>query len=553
MINKVILFLAAILSALPSYAQTVYGTPNVVSDTGFIRILASGRAISLTASQLAAQIGAGTVSDGDKGDLTITGSGTVWTIDNLAVTNAKIADLNVSKLLSGTLPSGLIFTVPAASSARFDYVGGNPALVVSTSANETSLFSQDGSQYLSTNNTNVLIGSGTSKLEYSGGNLAIFDSDATQSVTVKTPVTGLLTTSYTLTLPVDDGTTGQVLQTDGTGITSWNTPAGAVVTISPATLTADQNDWAPTGIATATDVRVSGDASFREITGLTTGAAGRKICLHIVGSNPVGFLPKHTGSAAANRFNFPYPILVYPGNSIKFRYDDVDAVWTLEAAPNQPNDSRVNYYEMNPGSITAADHNTWASTLVGGTWATQLALATLPSSGWALGTAAVATGASTISAPKTAAVAGYFSTGWVTYTARVNLSAVSDGTNRYTAGIRIGAGVTTAGHAVNNSIGIRYVDNVNSGRWQAYTRNAAGTESVLDSGVAAGTAPISLTVQVNYLATKARFYVNGAYVGEITTNVPNAVTWGFSASILKSVGTTARTMSIIAMKGVHHF
>lgn len=58
------------------------------------------------------------VSDGDYGDITVSGSGTVWTIDNNAVTNAKINDVSVTKV-SGTKSE---FDT-ACSDGNFLYVG----------------------------------------------------------------------------------------------------------------------------------------------------------------------------------------------------------------------------------------------------------------------------------------------------------------------------------------------------------------------------------------------------------------------------------------------
>ncbi|WP_204308203.1 hypothetical protein, partial [Klebsiella aerogenes] len=51
--------------------------------------------------------------------------------------------------------------------------------------------------------------------------------------------------------------------------------------ISPTQITANQNDYAPTGHATASTLRLSSDAS-RNVTGLAGGADGRIVIIHNV-------------------------------------------------------------------------------------------------------------------------------------------------------------------------------------------------------------------------------------------------------------------------------
>ena len=56
------------------------------------------------------------VSDGDKGDITVSGGGTTWTIDNLAVTFAKVQNITTSRLLGRvTAGAGSIEELTAAS------------------------------------------------------------------------------------------------------------------------------------------------------------------------------------------------------------------------------------------------------------------------------------------------------------------------------------------------------------------------------------------------------------------------------------------------------
>jgi hypothetical protein len=99
--------------------------------------------------------------------------------------------------------------------------------------------------------------------------------------------------------------------------------------ISPAQLTADQNDWAPTGHGTSSTIRFSTDAA-RNITGMAGGADGVIRILHNIGSFNATIVNESTSSTAANRFAFGNNLTIGAGQSITVRYDATSSRWRGE-------------------------------------------------------------------------------------------------------------------------------------------------------------------------------------------------------------------------------
>lgn len=139
---------------------------------------------------------------------------------------------------------------------------------------------------------------------------------------------------------------------------------------------------------------------------------------------------------------------------------------------------------------------------------------------------------------------GYlFSGGVFTFTQRVKIPTLSDGTETFTvySGFSDGAGDGTDG------IFFRYTHGTVSGNWQGVCRNNnSESGSTLNTAVPVVAATwYKLTFVVNAAGTSVEFFIDGVSVGTITTNIPVTTgrETGMQFGIIKSAGTTARTMS----------
>lgn len=74
------------------------------SGSGDVEEITLGSGLTMTGTTLSSSGGSG-ITDGDKGDVTVSSSGTVWTVDNNAITLAKMATIATQRLLGRTTAS----------------------------------------------------------------------------------------------------------------------------------------------------------------------------------------------------------------------------------------------------------------------------------------------------------------------------------------------------------------------------------------------------------------------------------------------------------------
>lgn len=104
--------------------------------------------------------------------------------------------------------------------------------------------------------------------------------------------------------------------------------------LTPSQITADQNDYNPTGLANANVLRLDADQT-RAITGLAGGYDGRIIRIVNVGAADSTLLLRrqNTGSTAANRFMLARDLMLDTGESVTLQYDGTSSRWRTLTQP----------------------------------------------------------------------------------------------------------------------------------------------------------------------------------------------------------------------------
>lgn len=327
-------------------------------------------------------------------------------------------------------------------------------------------------------------------------------------------------------------------------------------TISPSQLSSDQDNYNPTGVGRASYILLSSDSGMRAITGITDSTAGvlEKVIIN-TGSDYLLYFPmEHPDSDAAHRFTgYVGDFILYPGASVRVLYDVAVSRWRLLQAPDILS-AKGPKYSISAGSVTTGDHELLALTNIStGSPGAVAAQTSLPAS-YQLSTSSGATSGSILSFSKSVNTYSAYGSAHITIESLLTLPTLSDGTETYTSEVQITNQPTSTTLEPNNTIGVRYSHGINSGKWELYSQDNAGAESVADLGVTVAVNTLyKIRIEVDKSRTEARAYINNVYAGRVIANLPNAVVCGSRSLHLKSAGTTPRVMYVHAMNAAANY
>jgi hypothetical protein len=119
---------------------------------------------------------------------------------------------------------------------------------------------------------------------------------------------------------------------DGSGNASIANAVSVPGDISPTSLSADQNNYAPAGFATASVLRLTSSSAVN-ITGLAGGSDGRTITIFNIGSSNIVLKNQSTSSTDLNRFAINADFTLGADQSATLIYDSTSQRWRSASIP----------------------------------------------------------------------------------------------------------------------------------------------------------------------------------------------------------------------------
>jgi hypothetical protein len=359
------------------------------------------------------------------------------------------------------------------------------------------------------------------------------------------------------------GTAGQVLsKVDSTDYnTQWVTPSGGGggggggggadgTVLSPAQITAWENNYNPASWASTVGVLRIDSNQFHFLSGLTATTDGHTVRIFNTGSYPIGLYNQNTDSTAANRFAFDdHDVIILPKQSVELYYDGTAARWSLAAGYHLNENSPYVSRYWNEAFTTAGDSHGATGALWPVSGGTANVLGTGGVTGSRVGIIHLATGTGTTGraafyASANTSMAYDDGTGksYMEYRAEFRSPAdLSDATNEYF--IHAGFIDSVVADSADGAF-LKYTHGLNSGQWQFLT--ADGTiRTTGNSTVAMAVSTWYCLRVVMYPNGTAEFYIDGVSLGRNTANLPsNGRDFSFGIVLRKNAGTTARNMQV---------
>jgi hypothetical protein len=316
--------------------------------------------------------------------------------------------------------------------------------------------------------------------------------------------------------------------------------------ISPAQITSEQDDYNPTSWDEASVVRINSDRQL----GITSFAAPvastspQEKTLINVGSFMIYLPMDHPDGTAANRVTgYGSDYHLYPGAICKILYDATSTRWRIMSEEGIGKTGL--YYRWMPGeSSLGAQNEISFGGFSSGTQSATAATTTLPAC-FQISSAGSATAGYLLNFTRGAGSITAFASSHLWVEAWVSIPTLSTGTERFTLEIQFTNNHNSGSLENNNSVNLRYSDNINGGEWELFSQDNAAAESTADTNIPVAAATLyRVRIEMDKGKTEARAYINGVFVGRVTGTMPNSVVCSPNIIFLKSIGTTARQFNL---------